>query len=299
MYSIDEETPVMQLSKYFGPAKVLSFDKNYKTAVIEIQTEEGEFKTLGKSAITNSSILVKDDIVLAAGDDTNNLYIIGILSHSNINNAVVYKLVSNNGAYSIVNQNDNEEKIQVFDKNSDLIFEYDPYAGKSRVNIKSGDLEFITHDGNINFISGKGINFKSKHSIIIESFTNIQASVMNTINKVVSSLTFNQQKIKMSSPELNITVQRTDLKTVEMKYIGDKFSAVVKYGRLTAGKLETLSNDIICKAKNVYNTIDELVQLKAGRIRTLVKSTLHIKAKNSYLKSEQDFKINGEKIHLG
>jgi hypothetical protein len=49
----------------------------------------------------------------------------------------------------------------------------------------------------------------------------------------------------------------------------------------------------------MYNTVEQLSQLKTGRMRTLVKSTFHLKAKNSMLKSEEDFKVRAEKIHLG
>ena len=66
MYNIYEETPVKQLTKYFGPAKVLSFDERYKTAVLQVQTDEVEFNTLGKLAIPNCADLVKEDSVLAA-----------------------------------------------------------------------------------------------------------------------------------------------------------------------------------------------------------------------------------------
>ena len=39
--------------------------------------------------------------------------------------------------------------------------------------------------------------------------------------------------------------------------------------------------------------------LRTGRLRTLVDSTFHFKARKAFLKSEQDFKIKAEKIDLG
>ena len=47
----------------------------------------------------------------------------------------------------------------------------------------------------------------------------------------------------------------------------------------------------MAKAKNVYQTISELSQLKAGRQRTLVDHTCHMKAKKTIYKSETDFKV--------
>jgi hypothetical protein len=133
----------------------------------------------------------------------------------------------------------------------------------------------------------------------MESEQGIRISVLNTIGNALSLLSFNRQKIKMSSPGISINTQRANIHAEDMKYLGSKFNATIKYSKFIIGRLETTVNDIISKAKNIYNTVDGLAQFKADRIRTLIKSTLHVKAKNSYLKSEEDFKINGKKIHLG
>ena len=299
MYRIYEDTPELQITKYFGPAKVISFDKKDKTAELNIETDEGKFKFTGKIAIPNCPSLAAGDLVLAAGEDIKKLFIIGIIEQFE-NNAIENKrLELNNGIYAEVDKYQEGEKIQIRSKEGELLFEYDAAQNNTRVKVGFGNLEFITQKGDINFISEGNINFKSKQSVIIESFDSIRATIINTIDKVFSSLTFNRQKIKMSSPELEIVNQRTDIMSEETKYIGNKFSGTFKYGKLIAGKLETLADDIICKAKNIYNSVDGLAQFKAGRIRTLIKNSLHVKAKNSYLKSEEDFKINGEKIHLG
>jgi len=244
-----EESAVMPAIKYFGAATVLSYEDDEKTAVIELKTETGKFNTLGKLAIPNLASLKTGDFVLAAGNDINSLYIIGLISHSGPDDTIEKVIVK-------------DKPIQLINKKGELIFEYDPKTNGSRVNIQHGGLDFITHNGNINFISKRG-------------------------------------KIKMNSVELDITNKHTSIKSEHLNYIGDKVSATMKRSRIIAGRLEYIANDIICKTKNLYNSVDELAQLKAGRIRTLIKSTLHIKAKNSYLISEEDFKINGDKIHLG
>ncbi len=245
-----EEIAVMPIAKYFGAATILSYEDEQKTAVLQLKTDNGEFITLGKLVISNlSSPPTTGDIVLAAGNDINSLYIIGLINPYQSEDTIEKVIVK-------------EKPVQLINKKGELIFEYDPETGSSRVNVRSGSLDFITHHGNINFISKRGT-------------------------------------IKMSSADLQITNKHTSIKSEQLNYIGDKVSVTVKYSRIIAGKLETIANDIICKTKNLYNSVDELAQLKAGRMRTIIKSTLHMKAKNSYLKSEEDFKINGKKIHLG
>jgi hypothetical protein len=300
MFSFSEAQPIQidNLTRYFGPAEIISFDENEKTAVIHLKNKEMEYNTFGTLAIPNCPVLSPGDLVLAAGNDINNLFIIGLIK-SNQSNLRSERLTLSNGVYAVSNKIGNEEKMQVCSKQGELLFEYDSKTGASRVNIETGDLEIITTKGSINFVSGQDINFSSRQSINMESRLGFKISIGNLLESFRSLFSIDGRKIKISSAELNIISQKTGIQIEEMKFLGKRFSAVLKESKVAAGKIETVVNDVICKAKNIYNSADELLQLKAGRMRSLIKSSLHIKAKDSYLKSEKDFKINGEKIHLG
>jgi hypothetical protein len=69
--------------------------------------------------------------------------------------------------------------------------------------------------------------------------------------------------------------------------------------RWIVGRMETLAGTLMEKARNSYRTVEQLSQLKTGRMRTLVDQTFQFKSRKAFLKSEEDFKIKGEKIHLG
>ena len=78
-----------------------------------------------------------------------------------------------------------------------------------------------------------------------------------------------------------------------------RLNAKVGYARLVFDRLETFADTLVEQAKNVYRTVAELTQLRTGRLRTLVDETYQCKANKVFMKSEDDFKIKGEKIHLG
>lgn len=86
------------------------------------------------------------------------------------------------------------------------------------------------------------------------------------------------QSVELNSNELTV-------KTVTSRWIADR--------------VETLAGSIVEKARNAYRTVERLSQLTTGRMRTLVDETYHLKSKRAFLKSEEDFKIKGDKIHLG
>ena len=68
---------------------------------------------------------------------------------------------------------------------------------------------------------------------------------------------------------------------------------------LRARRLETQAETVTAKAKNVYQSVEELSQLQAGRTRTLVEGSCHLQARDAFLNAGEDFKIDGKQIHLG
>ncbi|MBF0233544.1 MAG: DUF3540 domain-containing protein [Desulfamplus sp.] len=69
--------------------------------------------------------------------------------------------------------------------------------------------------------------------------------------------------------------------------------------KLMAHRLETAVDTVMEKSINVYRTVENLAQVTAGRMRTLVQGTSHFKSRKAVFKAEKDFKIKGDKIHLG
>jgi len=78
-----------------------------------------------------------------------------------------------------------------------------------------------------------------------------------------------------------------------------KLNANIGYVRFVFDRMETVVNTLIEQAKNVYRNVTQLTQLRTGRMRTLVDETYQFKANKAFMKAEDDFKIKGEKIHLG
>lgn len=68
---------------------------------------------------------------------------------------------------------------------------------------------------------------------------------------------------------------------------------------LIAERLETKVRTTVSSSENTYESVCQLKQVKAGRTRTLVKGTCLLQARDSFLRTTEDFKIDGRQIHLG
>ncbi len=190
------------------------------------------------------------------------------------------------------------QALRVYSRRNELIFEYDPENEKARVMVEKGDLELATREGDIRLNSARDILMEGQRVELVGR-SGLRMAVQDAVGLVQSALSLDPQRLGLRSAELNVTAKRAELSLADLRYLGQRVQATVQRGKLMAEKLETVAQTIVEKAKNTYRTVEELSQLKSGRLRTLVAGSLHIKAKKSILKSDEDFKIKAEKIHLG
>lgn len=296
MQTIAKTPTTMQAFQYFGPATVLDCNDDEGLVLLSFKDD---LVIWGRSAIGDPHGIESGDSVLAAGDELNGIFVIGMIKKAKPEAIHTAQLQLKEGGHARVERTADSEAIQIFSSNGQLVFEYEPDAGKSRINIQAGDLEFVTHDGDIRFISKGDIHFKSDNQIDISSRNGVQLAISDAIGKILATLSLRHKKISLNSPEVDVHAQRGKLEIDEAEYSGHSLSGAVNRVQLMATRLETTATDVFSKAKNIYKTVASLHQLKAGRMRTLINSTLHIKAKKTYLRAEDDFKVKSEKIHLG
>ena len=300
MLSIATQTSLLPQTKYFGPAQVIKFSEPDRLVLLRINEHlDDEFEVWAKSALSVNHAFQFGETVLAAGEDFNELYIIGLLDQSGQSNTEAKILMMEDGTSAKIDKTLDTEKLQLCTKSGELIFEYDAKSGKCRVNIQSGDLEIVTANGNIDFVSEKDIRFFSKQTIEMQSNQEIRLQTTNAIGNKLSTISLKHKKMKLSSTDVDITAQRSQIHIAESKYIGKKFHGRIKNVKLVFGRVESIANTVIEKAENIYKSVKGLTQLKTGRMRTLVESTIHIKGKKVFMKAEEDFKVKAEKIHLG
>ena len=207
-------------------------------------------------------------------------------------------LTLENGAYAQASRVAGTQILQVFSDQHTLLFEYDAKQGKTRVNIESGDLEFLVRRGDIAFKSSQRVCFEGR-SIEMQSRSDIRLNIINTLGKILSGLTVRPRRLKVQTPELHVTSQQGTFQIDKTKYSGHTVQGQIGHIKLVVQKIEVLAQNVITNAKNIYRTVTELTQLRTGRLRTLISSTYHMKSKNAYLNTEEDFKVKADQIHLG
>lgn len=297
MRTIAEENRLMTGSRYLGPGRVLEIDDVTSRAHVFLDEAPDQEPVWAHIGLAGPGEVACGDTVLIIGENSENMYIVGLLAR-NEDLAAQNRITLENGAYAQTSGTGEAEKLQVFSDKHTLVFEYDASQKKARVNIESGDLEFVVPNGDIAFKSSREIHFQG-HSIEMQSRSHVRLKIINTLGKILSSLVVQSRRMKLQTPELHVTSQYGAFQIKQTEYSGQSLQGQISNIKLIARKVETLAQTVITKSKNVYKTVEELTQLCTGRLRTLVRSTYHMKSKNTYMNTAEDFKIKADKIHLG
>jgi len=291
MQSIAEKIEWIPQTRYLGPAKVLEIDNTGRRIRLRLTGHPQEGNLWARNAIAGRQALQPGDMALVVGEDSADLYVIGVLNQGDAPDSSENNITLSRGAQANAEGSPGEQTLKVFSSKRELIFEYDEENNKARVNMEAGDIEFVTENGNITFAANKEIMFHGR-SIGMTSAKGIYLGVMDTLGKLRSTLTLRQQSMKIDSPEVGLDAERGDFNVEETKYTGKRLLSKVD-------RLESIAGSVIAKARNIYQTVEELSQVRAGRMRTMVTKTFHFKSKKAFVKAEEDYKIKAEKIHLG
>lgn len=298
--------PILKTNdRYLGPATVLKLDESGERVHIRIPNLPGHPVAWSRVTVASNRDLVSGDEVLVVGEDINHLYIIGLLAQSKTSDRLSpnrpSKILTQDGSYAVIGEENGTSAsgvLRVFSKQQELLFEYDSTANKAKVFVQSGDLEFVTKDGDITLNSARDIHMKGQN-IEMAGRSGLRIGIAGITDRFGSAILIRHRRMNLQSPEVNITSQRSRVFVDEMRYAGKSFLGKVGHIRIFAHKAEKTFKTVIEKAEDIYTTVKRLSQLKAGRKRTIVESTYHLKAKRSILKAEDDFKVNANKIHLG
>lgn len=290
--------PMASNTRYFGKAQIMETYEQGRDVLLRLTQLHGKPQAKARIAIATEHKLSPGDEVLAKGDDSENLYVIGLLTRKEPSATPSKQLTLANGAYAAIQGENGSQTLNVFSKRNELLFEYDPHSEKARVIMASGDIAFTAGAGDITFNAAGALKLEG-HKIEMAGRSSIRLAVEDAMGLIRSAASLGRHKMKLSSPQLDVTTQSGTLTADEARFTGKTFFGKLISAQVVAGKFETFSKTIIQKAQNVYQKVEQLSQLRTGRMRTLVDDTLHMKSKKAFLKSNDDFKINGDKIHLG
>jgi hypothetical protein len=242
--------------------------------------------------------LASGDEVLTMVDGRGRIYVVGVLSCRQEAKPPIARVELEDGSYAEIDHASADGSLKLYSKANELLVDYRSRTGTVRVNVAAGNLEFSTANGSIAFHSAKDI-LMDGHHVAVNARNDLRVGVEAPTGSGGPVLSMKTGRMLLASPALEMSAQRATLFLQEAQIAGKKLLGRIGSVHLIARKFESVADTVMARAKNVYRTVSELSQLKAGRQRVLIEKTSHLKARQTILKSEGDFKVKAEKIHLG
>ena len=141
------------------------------------------------------------------------------------------QLTTQSGAWAGLSNEDGSERLQVYSANNELIFEFDPEKGITRVVIPTGDLELATTNGNIKLAAAKDVVIDGEH-IDLNANTQLSLNVINTakdlLRPIGSSIRLLPEKMKIGSQQFDLAAQQVRANIQEMRYRGERIDGTNK-----------------------------------------------------------------------
>jgi Protein of unknown function (DUF3540) len=265
---------------------------------LRIRRAEDTADSYARMALYPRPLMAPGDKVLTMTDAGGQTYIVGILACRNEGRQSSDKIRLSDGSVARIEGIPDNESLKFYSSKNELLIDYQSKTGTIKVHAPSGNLEFSAAKGSIAFHSAMDIRLNGNH-VALNARHDLHMGVQDPNGGAGPRISMKTRKMDLTTPVLDLTAQRAQLFLQETQIAGKKMMGRIGDVRFIARKIESVADTVMAKAKNMYRTISELSQLKAGRQRTLIEKTSHMKAQKTIMKSEQDFKVKAEKIHLG
>lgn len=239
------------------------------------------------------------DRVLVSGSDDEGRYVIGVLQSTQADGQT-REIRSDQGASAHLRDSEAGERIEIRDRDDQLMISFDVESGHAVVNVPNGDLALRAPEGYIDLAAGKGLRCASTGAIQFESRSSLGMTVRGSEpGERSAAVQLAPHGTVVSGNTVGVSAGSTDVRTRDARFTSETLTSRVANARISFGKLESIVGRLIARAKNIYRRVEGTEQVEAGQSRTIVKGTHTVRAKSSYHKTEGDVKIDGAHIHLG
>jgi hypothetical protein len=153
-------------------------------------------------------------------------------------------------------------------------------------------------------------NGKSYILSVLERDQDVQSDILfeGDVSVTVKNgdLDFSARKLDLKGHNIALDSKKLDLRSLcgkasinDFTFLGRVFHGNIDAVTIISKMVTSITESLISKARESYRWIENLEQVKVGRLLYLARESLYLKGKRSSLMAEKKVKIDGEKINLG
>lgn len=237
--------------------------------------------------------------VLVISDEEGSAFVIGTLGggEKRASGPARRELVASDGTRVSLTRRQGSETVSVVSRTNRLILEFDSASEKLTLSVPPGGLEVQGQSADLAFMTSGTLRLRG--GIVHIDSPGLVHLATSAAGQEDAGISLSRQRVNIESPELGVSAERGAFQVEHAIFKCRRAIAVIGAIRLVAEKIETTAESIFEKARNIYRSVEDLVQTNAGRMRTIVGQTYHLKAEKSVLRAKEIISLDADKIHLG
>ena len=190
------------------------------------------------------------------------------------------------------------DRLQVFDDEVGLVFEYLVEERKGVVHLPSGDIGIVADRGAIELEAAEGVRIRSGKDVQVLAAGDVTLGTAGTKGHP-SILSLAAEGVSAIGKSFVVKAERGLLNIDRLRSIGKKLETEFEAGDMRFERLRSHADTLHTTAKNAYQQVHETMVTQAGLWRTRVRRMLVMEAQQTTIRSDDDVIIDGREIRLG
>lgn len=179
-------------------------------------------------------------------------------------------------------------RVRVERADGTALFQFDAGVGEGTISVQNETLRVHATAGDLSLSAAGEIRLEAN-----------RVSARAHMPGHSAQLTLGPRAAQLSAAKLQLKSDDLSVSARMLQVDGEEVRAQHKRAVLQIERLEVIADVAISKARNVYQSVQELLQHKVGSLRTLVTGTAQLHAHEVAHRAAESYKIRSEKIHLG
>jgi len=168
------------------------------------------------------------------------------------------------------------------------LFRYSAEPGRGTVTLSAEALHLAASAGDLTLQAAGEIRMRSR-----------TLSLKSSMPGADAALEIGPRSARLVGRALELAGETFKLDAAEAELSGGELRSSFKRAVIALDRLESTADVVVSRARNVYQSVQELLQQQAGNLRTLVAGSAQLRAREVTHRAEEAYKIRAEKIHLG
>ncbi|MCC6523841.1 MAG: DUF3540 domain-containing protein [Polyangiaceae bacterium] len=169
--------------------------------------------------------------------------------------------------------------------------------GHAEIAAPTGDLRLTAPRGRVTIDSALDVSVRSGRDVAVAVGRRFEVATEG--GAAGTRLALDPKRAVLGTPELDVTTARARLATGRATVLARSIATTAEHLAQKVVKYELTAERLVERTRDTFRDASDLVQQRAGRLRTLVEGVWSSHARRTVLVSSDETSIDGEKILLG